>query len=113
VTSSGIGSPILSQQTDYGESIQEGTSQAAPVICGVILLLQEYVKRSTGELPTVDHIEQWLRASAVATRDGDDEDDNVINTQETYLRVDALSALQVVQRELTGRLFRGDFVRRR
>lgn len=70
-----------------------GTSQASPVVSGVILLMQEYYRHVRGALPSVDQVESWLRTGAVSAQDGDDENDNVTNTGATFLRVDALGAL--------------------
>lgn len=97
------GAPVTSTgiDDDQGESIQQGTSQAAPVTSGVVLLMQQYHKAATGALPTVDDLEDWLRASAVAERDGDNEDDNVPNTRLDFPRLDALAALQAVHRGLS------------
>lgn len=92
-TSSGI-------DGDHGESIQEGTSQATPVTVGIILLMQEFYQRMTGELPTVDHLMTWLERGSVPIHDGDDEDDTVTNTNLDFIRVDALSALDAVRREI-------------
>lgn len=96
------GAPVTSSGKDgpNGESIQHGTSQAAPVTAGVILLMQEYYFRTTTELPTVDQIESWLRDGGETITDGDDEDDNVEHSQKKYIRLDALGAMQAVNREL-------------
>ena len=93
VTSSGIRGP-------HGESIQHGTSQATPVTAGLILLMQEFYQRSEGELPTVDDLVKWLRRGASSIYDGDDEDDNVVHTNRTFLRADALSAMDAVRRQI-------------
>ena len=93
VTSSGINGP-------HGESVQHGTSQATPVTAGLILLMQEFYWRATGELPTVDDLILWLRRGGVTIHDGDDEDDNVEHTNLDFLRADALSALDAVRRHL-------------
>ncbi|HEX2162656.1 MAG TPA: S8 family serine peptidase, partial [Thermoanaerobaculia bacterium] len=82
VTSSGIDGP-------HGESVQQGTSQAAPVTAGVLLLLQELHRRLTGELPEVDDLVALLRQSAVTIHDGDDERDNVEHTDLDFPRLDA------------------------
>jgi len=87
ITSSGIGGR-------RAESIQHGTSQATPVICGVVLLLQELHMRAFGRLPAVPDVLQWMRSSAVKIIDGDDENDNVGHTNQTFRRVDALAALE-------------------
>jgi CSLREA domain-containing protein len=89
LTSTGIDS-------DAAQSTMHGTSQATPVIAGVILLMQQLYQRNTGELPTVDQLEGWLRAGAVTVNDGDDEDDNVTNTGLNFLRVDVLNSLGLV-----------------
>lgn len=93
VTSSGINGP-------HGESIQHGTSQATPVTVGIILLLQEFYSRHTGEMPTVDQLTTWLRRGGVPIRDGDDEDDNVQHTNLSFLRTDAVRALTASYRDL-------------
>jgi subtilisin family serine protease len=96
VTSSGI-------QSEHGESTQHGTSQAAPVTCGLILLMQDFYKRATGELPAVDDLVTWLRRGGVPIYDGDDENDNVKHTNLEFIRADALSALDAVRRHLNRR----------
>ena len=99
VTSSGINGP-------HGESTQHGTSQATPVTAGLILLMQDFYQRATGELPTVDNLVKWMRRGGVTIRDGDDEDDNVEHTNKSYTRADAISALDAVRRHLHKQLLR-------
>lgn len=96
------GAPVTSSGhlSDVGESIQHGTSQAAPITGGVILLVQQYYQRQTGRLPTIDQLETWLRRGGVPIVDGDDEDDNVENTSKTFIRIDAYGTLDAVRREL-------------
>ncbi|MGV3722807.1 MAG: fibronectin type III domain-containing protein, partial [Actinomycetota bacterium] len=94
LTSAGITS-------DTSSSASHGTSQATPVVAGVVLLLQQYVQNVTGSLPTVDQLENWIRAGAVTINDGDDEDDSVVNTGLNYPRIDALAALQAAELELS------------
>ncbi len=96
------GAPVTSSGTQgpHGESTQHGTSQATPVICGVLLLMQEFHKRVTGELPEVGRLTSWMRSAGVAIHDGDDEQDNVDNTNETYLRLDAVRSLGAIQRDV-------------
>jgi subtilisin family serine protease len=96
------GAPITSSgiQNDNGESIQSGTSQATPVTCGVILLMQQFYKQNKGELPTVDLLIECLRQGSVTIVDGDDENDNVPHSNKSYQRIDALLALEAVRRSL-------------
>lgn len=93
VRSSGIRGP-------HGESRQSGTSQATPVVVGVILLLQELYLRHAGELPTVEQLVGWLRGSGVPIIDRDEGRDNVRHTELTFLCLDAVRALGAVQRDL-------------
>ncbi|MGD9495441.1 MAG: S8 family serine peptidase [Armatimonadota bacterium] len=81
---------------DHGESTMHGTSQATPVVAGVVLLMQQHYRNLHGSLPSVDQIEAWLRSTAVTINDGDDEDDNVVNTGQNFPRVDALAALTAI-----------------
>lgn len=96
------GAPITSSGilSEHGESVQHGTSQATPVTVGLILLLQEFYCRVKGEMPSVYQVVSWLRRGGVTIRDGDDEDDNVLHTNQNFIRGDALSALDAVRREL-------------
>jgi len=101
VTSSGI-------MGVHGESTQHGTSQAAPVTAGLILLMQEFYERVTGELPEIDDVITWLRRGGITIHDGDDEDDNVSHTDLDFIRIDALSGLDAVRRELHKRRLQGE-----
>ena len=60
--------------------------------------MQEYYWTRTGELPPVALVEHWLRESAAPILDGDDEDDNVQNTGVIFSRIDAVAALNKVDR---------------
>lgn len=101
------GAPVTSAgiQNDHGESIQHGTSQATPVVAGVILLMQRQHKDLTGNLPSVAQLIDWMRANAVSINDGDDENDNVQNTGLDFLRIDAFAALDTVRRSLQKQMF--------
>ena len=77
VTSSGINS-------DRGESVQQGHSQASPMTAGVILLLQEYYLREKKRLPTVDELEKWMREGAVMIQDDCNACDNVPHTKRGF-----------------------------
>ena len=99
------GAPITSSGilNDSGESVQHGTSQATPVIAGIVLLLQSYHLRAVGSLPSLTDIREWLLRGAVGIVDGDDEQDNVLHTGLSFSRVDALGALEACARDLAKR----------
>jgi subtilisin family serine protease len=100
------GAPITStglKDPKTGISTQSGTSQAAPVTSGIIVLVQQlYQKKFAGKLPKVDDVERWLRAGSLEEVDGDNEDDNVKHPTPAskYPRVDALKTLEAVATEL-------------
>lgn len=93
ITSSGIAN-------NRGEAVQQGTSQAAPITAGVILLLQEFHKRVKGELPTVDDLERWLREGSVDITDDCNNCDNVPHTKKKFRRVDAIGALAAAKKSI-------------
>ena len=103
------GAPVTSSGhlSDTGETIQSGTSQAAPVTAGVVLLMQEFYRRVTGELPEVSLLVDCLRSGGVRLRDGDDEDDNVENTNLDFPGINAYSALEAVRESLEVHLLLG------
>ena len=85
---------------DDSTSIQSGTGQAAAVVTGVVLLLQEYHLRKTGYLPSIDNLTRYLRDGGVVINDGDDEIDNVKNTGLNFTRIHALGALEEMDKDL-------------
>jgi hypothetical protein len=91
--------------TDTGSSTMHGTSQATPVVAGLCLLGQQLALKRTNALPTVDNLERWLQATTVpignSIFDGDDEDDNVTNTNKQYIMADAVQMLTLENSELT------------
>lgn len=98
----GPGAPVTSSgiSSDQGESVQHGTSQATPVITGILLLMQELYRRTANKLPPVDLLTQCLRDGAAPILDGDDEADNVPHTNRRFLRADAFLALDAIRRKL-------------
>ncbi|WP_339790447.1 S8 family serine peptidase [uncultured Imperialibacter sp.] len=98
VTSSGI-------LNDQAESVQHGTSQAAPVVAGIVILIQEYFLRLTGYYPPISFISKVLRYGGTNIFDGDDEYDNVHHTGQYYLRADALGALSAVDNLITKEMY--------
>ncbi|MFF0813783.1 S8 family serine peptidase [Rhodococcus sp. NPDC003318] len=96
------GSPVTSTgvRNDTGESLQLGTSRATAVATGIVLLLQSYFLRTTGELPTVADVRRWLVRGATVVYDGDDEHDNVGHTGLTFARLGAAGSLFACAKEL-------------
>ncbi|MEZ5936489.1 MAG: S8 family serine peptidase [Alphaproteobacteria bacterium] len=100
------GAPIRSSGIDgpNGESVQSGTSQAAPVVAGILMLMQEFHLRETARMPSVDQLVEWLRRGGAVINDGDDEVDNVTNTKLDFIRLNAIGALDAIRRDLQKQL---------
>jgi subtilisin family serine protease len=103
------GAPVTSAgiDNDQAESVQHGTSQAAPVTAGIMLLMQDYHLKRTGRLPSIDDLVTWMRAGGRTIIDGDDEHDNVLHTNLKFVRLDAVGALDAIRRALQKELLIG------
>ncbi len=75
-----------------------GTSLAAPMVTGVIALMQEKFRNTFGvdQLPSINQIKKWLRDGAAEVTDIPGKHDNVTNTGEKFKRLDALGALNAM-----------------
>lgn len=73
-----------------------GTSMASPHVAGVVALVQDAALTFGNRYLSPDEVTEILRDSAEAVYDGDNEDDNVTNTNTTYYRIDAYAAVQAV-----------------
>lgn len=68
-----------------------GTSMASPHIAGIVAPIQELAEREIGRHITSQEFEQLLRTVGARIFDGDDENDNVINTNAWYRRLDMVA----------------------
>ncbi len=79
-----------------------GTSMAAPAVAGLAILIREAIEENwdPADWPTgagwQDTILQIMQDYGVTINDGDDEDDNVINLNADFQRIDVLGALDYV-----------------
>lgn len=73
-----------------------GTSQAAPHIAGIAVLAQQLAEQELGRRLTPDEFAALLYNTGDSIFDGDDEQDNVVNTQESYRRVDVYSLANAI-----------------
>jgi hypothetical protein len=74
-----------------GTSSYSGTSQASPHIAGIAAWAQELAVEQLGRRLSFDEFRQLLRNTGITIHDGDDEDDNVVNTGADFERVQANS----------------------
>jgi subtilisin family serine protease len=100
VLSAGGSATSAGAASDTATSVQDGTSQAAPTIAGIILLMQQYHLRLTGRLPPVELLQDVLRSTSTWITDGDDEDDNVRNSGKKFPRVNAFESLVALDRAI-------------
>ena len=75
-----------------------GTSMASPHIAGAVALLQEASFQFNDRLLTPAEVNEILRTSGDRIFDGDDEDDNVTNTETSYIRVNVYNAVREIKR---------------
>lgn len=98
VFSAGASATSAGASSDTATSIQDGTSQAAPTVAGVILLLQEHHLRLTGKLPEVSLLQDVLRSTSKWLVDEDSVSVNVKNTGKNYPRINAYESLTALDR---------------
>ncbi|MCT7952936.1 S8 family serine peptidase [Ancylothrix sp. C2] len=90
------GAPIWGAGPGAGLIAMHGTSQAAPHVAGIAVLAQQLAERDLGRRLTQTEFANFLKSSGVTINDGDDEDDNVINTGLDFKRVDMLALGQAI-----------------
>jgi Ca2+-binding RTX toxin-like protein len=73
-----------------------GTSQATPFVSGIAVLAQQIAFEKLGRKLTVAEFRQLLDATSIVIKDGDDENDNVVNTGASYPRIDLLNLAKSV-----------------
>ncbi len=91
------GAIITSTVPGGGQAGKGGTSMAAPMVAGAVALLQEASMQFGGRYLTTDEVRTVLVQTADTIYDGDDEDDNVVNTNRSYPRMNVYAAVQRVR----------------
>ncbi|GEM_PF-2426479 len=85
------GAAITGANADGGISTMHGTSQAASYVTGIVVLAQQLAVEKLGRRLTVSELDDLLSSTGATIKDGDDEDDNVINTGLDFGRVDVVA----------------------
>ena len=78
----------------------DGTSQAAPVVSGVTLLMQQFYLKKTGRLPDIDLIEQCLKAGTEFTDVEIPNMDSVPASCQEFVALDVFKALLEMENAL-------------
>jgi uncharacterized delta-60 repeat protein len=73
-----------------------GTSQASPHVAGIVALAQQLAARELGRRLSFNEIAALLKSTGQSIFDGDDEDDNVPNTNAEYWRLDAQAMMTAI-----------------
>jgi hypothetical protein len=90
------GAAILAAAPGGGTALLSGTSMSAPVITGVAALMQQLSLQLTGSRLSLAEFAELIDVTGVPIFDGDNEDDNVVNTQAEYHRVDLMAIANAV-----------------
>ena len=90
------GVPVTGANTTGGITAMGGTSQAAAYVSGSAVLAQQWAEQELGRRLTVAELREVLANSGPVVNDGDDEDDNVINTGLDFQRVDMVAIAESI-----------------
>ena len=93
------GAFITSTIPGRGTGIFGGTSQASPHVAGVVALIQQASLEFNGRLLTPEEVGEILVTTGDQVVDGDDEDDNIINTGDSYVRINVYNAIVQVKEQ--------------
>jgi hypothetical protein len=85
------GALITAADNNGGTIAQGGTSMAAPHVAGMATLAQELAVQTLGRRLSMSEFTALVHSTGVTIFDGDDEDDNVTNTLQSYRRADMLA----------------------
>ncbi len=91
------GAAITNAGVGGGLATQHGTSQAAPHIAGIVALAQDYANEVLGRSLSVAEFELLLFDTADTIFDGDDENNNVANTNQSYSRGDVIALMEGIE----------------
>jgi len=90
------GAPITGANNNGSTVTMHGTSQASPHIAGIAALAQQLSEELLGRRLGIDEFVQLMRTTAVTVNDGDDENDNVTNTNLDFPRVDMMALAEAI-----------------
>jgi hypothetical protein len=90
------GAQITAAAIGGGVTVISGTSMAAPHIAGMAAVMQQLAVQTTGQRLSVSQFTEMLSATGEPIFDGDDEDDNVLNTNLEFRRADMVAMANAI-----------------
>jgi hypothetical protein len=96
------GALINSTVPGGGQERLGGTSMASPHVAGAVALMQEAALQFGGRLLAPSEVVEIMRGTADSIFDGDDENDNVQNTQISYPRLNIYRAITEIKNRFAG-----------
>lgn len=90
------GAAIRGADRNGGTVAMHGTSQAAPHVAGIAVLMQQLAEQTLGRTLATDEFLDLMRDTAATILDGDDEDDNVTNTGLNFSRADVFAMAEAL-----------------
>ncbi len=92
------GARLVGANQSGGTVTMQGTSQAAAYLSGTALLAQQMAREELGRKLTPQEFTELVGATGKKIVDGDDEQDNIVNTGLTFSRVDMLQLATAIER---------------
>lgn len=90
------GTRLVGAAPGGGTTEQTGTSVAAAVVTGAAALAQQLARERLGRPLSVGELRSLMQQTGAIIRDGDDEDDNVRNTDATFRRLDVMALAEAI-----------------
>lgn len=89
---------ISGASADGGLTTMGGTSQAVPFLSGLASLAQDLASHHLGRRLSLSEFNNLLQSSGDLILDGDDENDNVLNTGSAYRRLNLIAFAEAILR---------------